>query len=322
MSIGALAGVITPVLLIPLTLVGVLYAKAMGRFRPAIRDMKRAETKTRSPIYTHFGEALRGTETIRSIPGAQNSWSLRHRSLSDKNLGVFKTVKVLDRWLSTRLESLGNTVVFTAAVASVFLTRAGRIKAGAAGWGLTQALSITGLMTWAVRVLTDLETNIMSVLRIKELSDLDSEEAQIDELPSSESIAGSVKNAYRIPKEPANAGEGLKPLFHSPNNEWHSLNVSLAPLDSTALVNNGWPWSGNIQFTNVSMRYNSNSPLVLKGVTLNVPPASTLGVVGRTGSGKVSRSLLSLTSRCFRLRLLLTIPCIKRVPCCSPFSDW
>lgn len=37
-------------------------------------------------------------------------------------------LQALDRWLSVRLETLGNVVVFAAAVASVFLTRAGRLK--------------------------------------------------------------------------------------------------------------------------------------------------------------------------------------------------
>lgn len=57
-SIGALAGIVTPAMLVPLTVVGMLYVKTMSIFRPAARDMKRAETKTRSPIYTHFGKFL------------------------------------------------------------------------------------------------------------------------------------------------------------------------------------------------------------------------------------------------------------------------
>ena len=101
-------------------------------------------TKTRSPIFTHFSEALRGTAIIRSIPGATKTWSTTHRRLSDKNLSVFSTVKALDRWLSTRLEALGNFMVFTTALASVYLSRAGRLMPGKAGWGLTQSLAITG----------------------------------------------------------------------------------------------------------------------------------------------------------------------------------
>jgi ATP-binding cassette, subfamily C (CFTR/MRP), member 1 len=156
MSAGALAGILSSGMAIPLSLVAIQYVRTMSRFRPAARDMKRAETKTRSPIYTHFGEAIRGVETIRSIRGASEYWSARHQSMYDTNLRVYFTVKALDRWLSTRLETLGNVVVFAAAVASIILTRSGQLKAGSAGWGLTQALAITGLLTWAVRTLTGL----------------------------------------------------------------------------------------------------------------------------------------------------------------------
>lgn len=143
----ALTGVMTPLMAIPLVVVGMVYSRVTGRFRPAARDLKRCESKSRSPIYTHFREALRGADTIRSIPSAREFWSGKHRDLEDQNISVFYSVKALDRWLSVRLESLGNVVVFTAAVASIFLTRHGKLKSGSAGWGLTQALSITGLLT-------------------------------------------------------------------------------------------------------------------------------------------------------------------------------
>lgn len=276
MSAAALAGVVTPAMLIPIGAVGTMYLKTMKKFRPGARDFKRVETKTRSPIYTHFGEALRGTEIIRSIPGSRIFWSDTHRDMTDTNLRAFYSAKALDRWLSCRLESLGNVVVFTAALASVYLTRVGRLKSGAAGWGLTQALAITGLMTWAVRCLTDLESNMMSVVRVKELTDIDSEEVDLE-------MASSAERAPRIPKENAAAGQSLKPLFQSASSV---SKVALAPANDKAI--SGWPWRGDIQFRNVSMRYNEVSQLVLKDVDLSVPPGTTLGIVGRTGSGKSS----------------------------------
>merc|ERR1712127_496897 len=66
------------------------------------------------------------------------------------------------------------------------------------------------------------------------------------------------------------------------------LNLRAIPLSENALSLDGWPWKGGISFKNVSMKYNPSSPLVLNRVTLSVPPGSTLGVVGRTGSGKSS----------------------------------
>jgi ABC-type multidrug transport system fused ATPase/permease subunit len=275
MSTAALAGVITPAMLIPLSLVGIFYGKTMGRFRPAARDLKRSESRTRSPVYTHFGEALRGKETIRSIPSANRIWSSQHQGLTDQNLSVYYSVKALDRWLSIRLETLGNVVVFTAAVVSVFLTRAGRLKAGSAGWGLTQAMAITGLLTWAVRTLTDLETHMMSMMRVQELTDLDSVQAK-------GLFEEDNTKKQTMPKEKQAAGEALVSLYTQPPK------AVTAPISDAALVASGWPWQGNIEFNDVSIRYNEISPLVLKNVSITVPPGTTLGVVGRTGSGKSS----------------------------------
>jgi ABC-type multidrug transport system fused ATPase/permease subunit len=275
-SVLALSGAITPAMMIPLAFAGSLYLRIMKRFRPAARDMKRSEQRTRSPIFTHFGEALRGTEIIRSVPGAKRTWSSTHRSLADKNLAVFNTVKALDRWLSISLEAIGNTVVFITAVASIFLTRAGKLQAGSAGWGLTQSLAITGLMAWAVRNLTMLESHMMSVMRVSELTDINAEEIE------KKNGENSVEFRPKMPKEMIKVGEALKAA------QQYKIDLSVAPVSDQALVADGWPWNGGVQFKNVSMRYNEASPLVLEGITLSVPPGTTLGIVGRTGSGKSS----------------------------------
>ena len=45
---------------------------------------------------------------------------------------------------------------------------------------------------------------------------------------------------------------------------------------------------GNIEFRNVSFRYNDHSPYILENLNLNVPTGSTLAIMGYTGSGKTS----------------------------------
>lgn len=62
----------------------------------------------------------------------------------------------------------------------------------------------------------------------------------------------------------------------------------------------GEPWSpagGRIELRDLRMRYRPGLPLVLRGVTLDVPSGATVGVVGRTGAGKSSlaAALLRLT---------------------------
>jgi ATP-binding cassette subfamily B protein len=45
---------------------------------------------------------------------------------------------------------------------------------------------------------------------------------------------------------------------------------------------------GDIEFRNVSFRYNDNYPFVLKDINLKIPKDSTLAIMGYTGSGKTS----------------------------------
>lgn len=49
-----------------------------------------------------------------------------------------------------------------------------------------------------------------------------------------------------------------------------------------------WPFTGYIQFKDVSMRYRPNLPLVLKDLNFGVYPGEKLGICGRTGAGKSS----------------------------------
>lgn len=49
-----------------------------------------------------------------------------------------------------------------------------------------------------------------------------------------------------------------------------------------------WPQHGKITFQNVEMRYRHDLPPVLKSLSFNILPQETIGIVGRTGSGKSS----------------------------------
>ncbi|TRY81292.1 hypothetical protein DNTS_012126 [Danionella cerebrum] len=55
-----------------------------------------------------------------------------------------------------------------------------------------------------------------------------------------------------------------------------------------AAPSSSWPLDGRITFQNVEMRYRDELPLVLKNLCFSILPHETVGIVGRTGSGKSS----------------------------------
>jgi ATP-binding cassette subfamily C (CFTR/MRP) protein 1 len=55
------------------------------------------------------------------------------------------------------------------------------------------------------------------------------------------------------------------------------------PSDKSLLYS--WPSDGKIVFSSAKLRYRPGLPLVLKGLDIEIPPMSKIGVVGRTGAG-------------------------------------
>lgn len=121
-------------------------SQATNYYRAVARELKRLEAISRSPIYSHFSETLGGLPVIRSFK-RQALFRRNNEVRLDDNISTFATLKSIDRWLSMRLEFLGNTIVFFSATLAV-LTGS---RAGSAGLSLNNALGVTSLLNWAVR---------------------------------------------------------------------------------------------------------------------------------------------------------------------------
>ena len=72
---------------------------------------------------------------------------------------------------------------------------------------------------------------------------------------------------------------------------------------------------GNIEFRNVSFRYNEHSPYILQNINLKIPAGSTLAIMGYTGSGKTSMvNLIPRLYDCSDGEVLIDNVNVKEIP--------
>eukprot|EP00357_Protocruzia_adherens_P031519 CAMPEP_0115001824 /NCGR_PEP_ID=MMETSP0216-20121206/17633_1 /TAXON_ID=223996 /ORGANISM="Protocruzia adherens, Strain Boccale" /LENGTH=1370 /DNA_ID=CAMNT_0002367287 /DNA_START=20 /DNA_END=4132 /DNA_ORIENTATION=+ len=61
--------------------------------------------------------------------------------------------------------------------------------------------------------------------------------------------------------------------------------------EKEAITTTEWPSEGKIVFSNYSVRYRQETPLVLKNLTCTIQPGEKVGIVGRSGAGKTTITL-------------------------------
>lgn len=148
------------------------YFVVQGYYRPAAREGQRLDSITRSPIFAQFSESLVGAAVIRAFGAGPRFEKLLLLHL-ETNSRTFYTIVAANRWLGTRIETLGACVVGSAAFAAVASHQSTHL--GFTGLAVTYALAITGAMNWAIRMFSQLESNMSSVERVGFYSNLEAE---------------------------------------------------------------------------------------------------------------------------------------------------
>uniref|UniRef100_A0A914VV15 ABC-type glutathione-S-conjugate transporter n=1 Tax=Plectus sambesii TaxID=2011161 RepID=A0A914VV15_9BILA len=166
----------TPIFAVVILPLAFIYIIILRFYVSTSRQLKRMESVTRSPIYSHFHEAVQGAISIRAY-GASESFMRESEHRVDTNLINYYPSICANRWLAVRLEIVGNAIVLFAALSAVLFRDNGSVTAGLVGLSVSYALGITQTLNWAVRMASDLETNIVAVERIKEYSETPTEAA-------------------------------------------------------------------------------------------------------------------------------------------------
>ncbi|GMR45582.1 hypothetical protein PMAYCL1PPCAC_15777, partial [Pristionchus mayeri] len=158
----------TPLFVVVIIQLAVIYFTFMRFYVPTSRQLKRLESVHRSPVYSHFGESIQGAASIRAY-GRVARFCLDSESKVDSLILCKYLNTVSNRWLAVRLEFIGNCIILFAALFAVFSKEWNwGVSAGLVGVSVTYALQITDVLNFAVRQLSMLEANAVSVERVIE----------------------------------------------------------------------------------------------------------------------------------------------------------
>uniref|UniRef100_A0A8C6YY21 ATP binding cassette subfamily C member 3 n=1 Tax=Nothoprocta perdicaria TaxID=30464 RepID=A0A8C6YY21_NOTPE len=162
----------TPLFAVVIVPLAILYFFVQRFYVATSRQLKRLESVSRSPIYSHFSETITGASVIRAY-GREKAFVGISDLKVDENQKSYYPGIVSNRWLGIRVEFVGNCVVLFAALFAVIGKNS--LNAGLVGLSVSYALQVTMSLNWMVRMTSELETNIVAVERIKEYSETETE---------------------------------------------------------------------------------------------------------------------------------------------------
>ncbi|KAI1286880.1 ATP-binding cassette sub-family C member 3 [Halotydeus destructor] len=164
----------TPFFLLPLVPLGLMYYIVQRYYIVTSRQLRRLESNSRSPVFSHFAETVSGNTSIRAFQ-VEEEFNLECDRKNDINNATSMLCTVSVGWLSVRLEFLGNIIVLLAALFAVYSR--GDIDAATVGLSLSYALSATASLNNLVTSSSELENNLVSVERCTEYTKTPTEAA-------------------------------------------------------------------------------------------------------------------------------------------------
>ncbi|KAG5889083.1 hypothetical protein JTB14_004927 [Gonioctena quinquepunctata] len=206
-AISTVIGSLSLWILVPTILIFALFYSMRVIFLKTSRDVKRVESITRSPIYTHLSASLQGLTTIRAFQ-AEEILKTEFDNYQNLNSAAFFMFLGANRTFGFWLDFI--CVVYIACVLVALLLVESETFGGNVGLALTQAMGLTGMFQWGMRQWSELENQMTSVERVQEYADL---------IPESE------KNVQKTPRIWPDAG----------NVEFRKMSLRYSPKDPHVL---------------------------------------------------------------------------------------
>ncbi|XP_056145091.1 ATP-binding cassette sub-family C member 4-like [Lampris incognitus] len=166
------AATVIPWILIPVVPLLIAFLLLRRYFLRTSRDIKRLESTTRSPVFSHLSSSLQGLWTIRAFKAQHRSQQMfdAYQDLHTEAWFLFLTTS---RWFAVRLDGICSVFVAVTACGCLYLRH--DMEPGAVGLALSYALTLIGMFQWGVRQSAEVENMMTSVERVVEYTQLETE---------------------------------------------------------------------------------------------------------------------------------------------------
>ncbi|KAK6325297.1 hypothetical protein J4Q44_G00046390 [Coregonus suidteri] len=171
-GVVAVAASVIPWILIPLVPLVIIFLFLRRYFLQTSRDVKRLESTTRSPVFSHLSSSLQGLWTIRAFR-AEERFQNTFDAYQDLHSESWFLFLVTSRWFAVRLD--GMCAIFVTITAFGCLLLRDQVEAGSVGLALSYAVTLMGMFQWGVRQSAEVENMMTSVERVVEYTELESE---------------------------------------------------------------------------------------------------------------------------------------------------
>ena len=287
-----------------LPVLAVAYVRLQARYRATSREVKRLDSTTRSPLFSHLTDCLTGAPILTAhslhrtrATAADAAERAAFLGLLEPNQRTFMTAGLAGQWLSVRLQAIGAGVLFAVCLFAVALrwytdgvdatcgddaapcagtdASGGDSVAAAAGLALAYGIPVVGALQGLLGAFTETEKEAVAVERALEYTDTPAE-AVVGGTSTTLEVAPSRQRVRLLASLNADAADDDAA---TPAPEL-SLPMVLPPQRTSR--------GAAVAFHHVTLQYASMTRPALSDVSFAVAPGERVGIAGRTGSGKSS----------------------------------
>ncbi|CAB4020209.1 multidrug resistance-associated 5 isoform X1, partial [Paramuricea clavata] len=149
--------------IIPLFIFVAMYLSLNIFFRRSVRELKRLDNISRSPVFSHISASVQGLSTLHAY-GKTGEFSEIFEKLLDKNTLPYFMYYTSFRWLAVRLDVISIGIGTVTALLIVLLRD--NVPAAMGGLAITYALQLTSVMQLTVRFIAEVESTFTNVERL------------------------------------------------------------------------------------------------------------------------------------------------------------